>query len=134
MKNHEVSLKIISLIVLMVLIESFANLLMKKGLISTGISFMGFGNLPEFILKNASSILIWAGALMYIITFIIWLTALHRVELGALYPITSIGYIIVPIISIIFLNESIPFFRWLGIASIFAGICFVSKSKPQEVS
>ena len=134
MKNNKITLKIIFLIVLMVVIESFADLLMKKGLLSIGINFIGFGNLLEFISKNIFSALIWLGLVMYLLNFLIWITALHRVELSVAFPVTSVGYIIVPIISIIFLNEQIPFLRWLGILSIVAGICFVSKSSPKEVN
>ena len=132
MKKGILTIRIILLIVLMGIIESFADLFMKKGLISTGISSVGFHNLLEFISGNALSILIWFGILMYIINFLIWLTVLSKVQLSIAFPVVSVSYIFAPIPAIVFLNENVGFLRWLGIASIIAGIYFLSRSSRKE--
>lgn len=132
MKKSHLTFRIFLLIFLTVIIEGFADLFMKKGLISTGITYIGFNEAWEFISGSASSIFIWTGMLMYLLNFILWITVLRNTELSIAYPVLSTSYVIVPLLAIIFLHEYIPFLRWVGIASIIIGVFFVSKSRPNK--
>ena len=131
MKNRKITHKVILLIILMVLVESFADMLIKKSMVQTGIDFT-LGNMTIFLSQNLASVLLWIGVILYISTFFIWITALHKVELGIAYPVTSIGYVVVPVLSIIFLKEHIPIIRWIGFFLIIAGIFFIYRSAPHE--
>ena len=132
MKKGHLTLKIISLIVLSLIIESFADLFFKKGLLKTGIDSVGFSNLFEFVSRNFFSLYIWLGVSMYLVNFIIWLTVLHKVQLSHAFPVSSVGYIFVPVLAIMFLHETVPLLRWAGIALIMAGIYSASKSSRME--
>jgi drug/metabolite transporter (DMT)-like permease len=121
------------LISMNVVIEAFADLFMKKGLLSTGVSIAGFDNLFQVIYLNLLSPWIWLGIIMYLASFIIWITALSHVELSIAYPIGSTSYILVPIISIIFLHETVPLLRWVGIIAIVLGIIVLSRSKSSDL-
>jgi len=133
MKKGGLTLAIFLLIIMTDVGESIAELFMKKGLIATGISAVSMDNIRAFITANVQSYFIWAGVFIYILSFLIWIIILSRIELSVAFPIGSTSYIFVPILSIIFLNERIGVLRWVGILFIVAGIHFVSKSaKPRK--
>ncbi|MDD5496122.1 MAG: EamA family transporter [Candidatus Omnitrophica bacterium] len=129
MKNSQLTFKIFFLIVLNDIGDTLAQLILKKGLIQTGISSVTFGNLAEFITANAASLLVWLGFLIYAVNFIIWMIILYRIDLSIAMPVGSTCYIFVPIVAVIFLHERVSPLRWLGILCIVLGIHFVSQSK-----
>ena len=129
MKNNNLTLKIFSLIVLNDIGDTIAQLIMKKGLVNTGISYVGLGNIVEFAAKNASSLLLWLGILIYVLNFFIWIVILYKIDLSIAMPVGSTSYIFVPIMAILFLHEYISPVRWIGILCIILGIHFVSQSK-----
>jgi len=133
MKRNHLTLKIFSLIVLTDVMDSIAQLLMKKGLVSTGINSVTFGNIAEFAIRNASSFLVWAGVLIFTLNFFIWIVVLYKIDLSIAMPAGSTSYIFVPLAAMLFLHEHVGLVRWIGICCIVCGICFVSQSKrPAE--
>lgn len=111
MKENHLTFKIFSLIVLNDIVDTIAQLFMKKGL------------------DGASSLLLWAGIFIYALNFFIWIVILYKIDLSIAMPVGSTSYIFVPIVAIIFLGEEVSPIRWLGIVCIILGIHFVSKSK-----
>ena len=130
MKKH-LTLKIFSLIILNDIVDSVAHFAMKKGLLSTGIESITFGNILEFVSKGASSTALWCGILLLAANFIIWIIILYKVDLSIAMPVGSTCYIIVPIIAIIFLHEQMSLVRWLGVLCIIFGIHLVAQSKKR---
>lgn len=133
MRNSGLTLKIFLLIVLNDVGDTIAQLLMKKGLVNTGIGNVNLGNIAEFAAKNSASPLVWLGIFVFAINFFIWIVILSRVDLSIAMPVGSTCYIFVPIVAMIFLGEHISLMRWLGILFIAFGIHFVSQSvKPKK--
>lgn len=62
------------------------------------------------------------GILLLIGFFGSYLTALSWADLTYVIPATSFGYILVPLVSHIFLKESISAYRWMGVALISCGV------------
>ena len=113
MKSH-LTLKIFLLIVLSDIVDTAAQLIMKKGLVD-------------------SSLLVWIGVLIYVLNFFIWIVILYKIDLSIAMPMGSISYILVPIAAILFLHERVDLLRWAGIGCIVLGIYFVAQSKkPAE--
>lgn len=104
---------------------------MKQGLAQTGISAIDFNNIIEFGGRSLSSWLIWAGILVYIVSFILWLVIIYRVDLSIAMPVGSAAYVFIPIMAVIFLHEHVSPLRWLGIAFVILGIHFTSQSKKE---
>ena len=129
MKNLGISLKIFMLIVLNDVMDTIAQIAIKKGLMDTGSGPVNFDNILQFISLSASSWLVWVGALIYAFNFLIWITILFKVDLSIAMPIGSFGYILTPLAAMIFLHESVGPVRWIGIALIILGIHFVAKSE-----
>jgi drug/metabolite transporter (DMT)-like permease len=65
-----------------------------------------------------------------------YLTALSWADLTYVLPATSLGYVIVALLSKFFLHENVSVSRWLGIALISAGVGFVARgpalTKPAD--
>lgn len=129
MKTNHLTLKIFSLIILNDLADTVAQLIMKKGLIQTGITSINAGNIAEFVIRNSSSALLWLGIFVYAFNFFIWIVILYKVDLSIAMPVGSTCFIFVPIAAMLFLHEQVSLVRWAGILCIVVGIHFVSKSK-----
>jgi len=130
-KKGHLTLKVFALIIVNDILDSIAQLCMKKGLVHIGITNVTFNNVIEFAFRNLSSWLIWAGLSLYLASFVLWLVIIYRVDLSIAIPVGSAPYIFIPIIAIIFLHEHISPLRWLGIALVILGIHFTSQSKRE---
>ena len=128
MKRNGLTWTVFFLIVLNDGVDTLAQLIMKKGLVATGISAVSFGNISEFIMRNASSPLVWLGILIYALSFFLWIAVLYKIDLSIAMPLGSVSYILVPLAAMIFLHEHIGAARWIGILCIVGGIHFVSRS------
>lgn len=133
MKNR-LTLKLFALISTADILESIADLLIKKGINLSGTGLAGVVNIVGFLLKLSTSYLVLLGILLYIVNFFILITVLSRLELSIAFPAGSISYILVPLLSIIFLHENVTLMRWSGIICIIAGIYFISRSGKEETS
>ena len=109
MKSH-LTLKIFLLIVLSDVVDTAAQLIMKKGL-------------------AGSPLLVGMGVSIYVLNFFIWIVILYKVDLSIAMPVGSFSYILVPIAAILFLHERVDLVRWIGIFCIVSGIYFVTQSK-----
>jgi drug/metabolite transporter (DMT)-like permease len=128
-KKSHLTLKLFALIILNDIGDTIAQLIMKKGLIHTGINSVNLGNIVEFASRNASSAMVWLGILFYVLNFFIWIVILYRVDLSIAMPVGSTSYIFVPLAAMLFLHEHVGLIRWGGILCIILGIHFVSQSK-----
>ncbi len=71
---------------------------------------------------------ILAGVALFIVQALIYTGALQFVEVSTAFPIGSIGFVIVAILSQRMLNEPVTGERWVGIALIVAGVGLLAAS------
>jgi len=119
--------RIIALVVVKDLVESVADVFFKSGTLSTGISNVVLSNAAEFALRLSSNPIFWAGIALYLVNFFLWITLLSKVDLSIAFPMSSLTYIIVPILAIIFLGEHVAPVRWAGIFFIIAGVSLAGR-------
>lgn len=103
------------LVLFTTLLTSSAQLLWKKG--SAALDFN--------ILSILTNYYLIAGILLYVVGGILLILSFRGGEVSVLYPIIATSYIWVSFLSIFFLNESMNNFKWLGVASIIAGIILI---------
>jgi len=84
-------------------------------------------HLPQTMLKVLMMPTTLLGLSFYIVGSVAWLIALSKVELSVAYPMLSIGYIIVMIVSYYFLNETLTITKIFGTLMIVGGIFFISR-------
>ncbi len=132
-KINQLTIKIFILIVTSDLLDTSAQLLIKKGLGLTDLSSVTsfFQHLINF--TNPDIFLFWIGLIIYLFNFFLWMNILSKVDLSVALPLASSSYILIPIAAIFFLHEFVSPIRWLGLVLIVLGIYFVSKSKPSQV-
>src|SRR5436309_30263 len=123
MTKKALPLKVFLAILLNDVSDSFAQLLMKKGLPDAAAP-AHFQNLAVFFSHSASSPFVWLGVLIYASNFFIWMIILSKADLSVALPAGSASYAIIPILAVIFLKESLAPLTCLGILLIIAGVHF----------
>ncbi len=133
MPKKRITLKIFLILISTDFLETFIQLCFKKSaLAASGFEVKAFWDVFIFLKGAFHSPFLWLGILSVLLTFIIWSTVLSRIDLSVAIPVCSFSYILVPLVSIIFLNEKIGILRWLGIILILIGIIFVSLSSKEK--
>lgn len=115
MKTESIS---IIIVIFGTIISSFAPLMLKLGMVN-----------KKFTLFNLIiNVKVISGVLLYILSSFFFVFALRRGELSVLYPLVSLNYIWVTIISRIFLNEEIKIPKIIGIVFLIIGITLIAFS------
>ncbi|MBI4147954.1 multidrug transporter [Candidatus Woesearchaeota archaeon] len=105
----------VGLVLLGTLVGSIGPILLKKG--SGRFSFNPFAQLRNRALLG--------GILFYVLSSLIFIPALRGGELSVLYPLVSVGYIWVSLLSMKFLHEKMGGLKWLGIFLIIIGVSLI---------
>lgn len=106
----------IFLVLIATLISALGSLYFKIG--SEKLSRKNLKNL----MKNYGLI---KGVILYGISSVFYITALKFGELSFIYPLVSLSYIWVSLLSIKFLNEKMNFWKWSGVFLIITGVSFI---------
>jgi drug/metabolite transporter (DMT)-like permease len=106
----------IIMMILCTILTSFAQVFYKKA--SGSLSF----NLLELII-NYNLII---GLIMYAVAAVIMIIAFKFGEVTVLYPIVTLSYVWVSLLSVYFFNEVMTFYKWLGVLVIIIGIIFIA--------
>ncbi|MDD5432556.1 MAG: EamA family transporter [Candidatus Omnitrophica bacterium] len=133
MPKGKLTLKIILFLIFSDLLETFTQFCFKKSALS-GISpdIKDLSAIFLFIKTAAFSPFLWMALVSVFITLIVWSTILSKIDLSVAVPVASSSYILIPLVSIIFLHEKISLFRWSGIIFILIGVIFVSLSTKKK--
>ena len=118
-----------TLILTGVALNAAAQLLLK-------VATKPLGHFSEFnadILNSSVMILFkspsfWAGMVCYGASLCVWLAALSKAPVSTAYPMLSLGYVVVAIVSVTWLGETLSPAKMLGIALICAGVVLVSRN------
>ncbi|MBF0485865.1 MAG: EamA family transporter [Candidatus Omnitrophica bacterium] len=130
--THNLTVKIVSLMLLADLTESAGELLFKKAVLATGVDHVVVQNFFPFLLKLSTMPFLWLGLLIYLANFVFWMAVLSRLDLSIAFPIGNATYIIIPFLSMIALHEKISIVRWLGAACIIIGVTLISQSSKKD--
>ncbi|PKQ20023.1 MAG: transporter [Actinobacteria bacterium HGW-Actinobacteria-6] len=118
-----------ALIAASIVAASAGQALMKAGL--GGID--GAGSAILVLASAAGRPVVWAGLIAYALSSALWLVVLSRVELSVAYPLGSLSYVIVVLVSLV-LGEVVSPLRWLGVALIMFGVWAIGSVKARERS
>jgi len=120
--------KYIPLILTGVLLNAFAQILLKKGMLGIGHFEIQIQNLFPIIQKVATNLYILLGLGSYVISVAVWLLVLSQVEVSYAYPFLSVGYVVVTLMGYFFFQESVSWMRVTGILIIIVGVILLSRS------
>jgi multidrug transporter EmrE-like cation transporter len=120
--------KYIPLILTGVFLNAFAQVLLKKGMLSIGYFEFNFQSLFPIIKKVTINSYILSGLASYVVSVAIWLLVLARVEVSYAYPFLSVGYVVVTVMGYFIFQENLSGMRIIGIAVIIVGVLLLSRS------
>ena len=117
-----------SLLMTGVLLNACAQLLLKAGTNSVGAFQFTLEQIIPAGWKLAAEPHIVGGLACYVVSVVVWILALSRVEVSIAYPMLSVGYIVNAIAAWYLFGEAVTPMRMAGIGIIVVGVYVVARS------
>jgi multidrug transporter EmrE-like cation transporter len=117
-----------SLVLTGVLLNAAAQLFLKAGTNRVGAFSFALENIVPIGARLASSPHVLAGLSCYVVSVVVWILALSRVQVSIAYPMLSIGYIVNAFAAWMLFGESITAQKMIGIGFIVIGVILVGRS------
>jgi multidrug transporter EmrE-like cation transporter len=111
-----------------VLLNAVAQLLLKAGTRHVGAFEFSFANVIPVGAQIFTNWPIIAGLGCYVISVLVWILALSRVEVSVAYPMLSIGYVVNAGLAWWLFGEAVTPMRLIGIGVICIGVFIVARS------
>ncbi|WP_028450031.1 SMR family transporter [Chitinibacter tainanensis] len=111
-----------------VMLNAIAQLLLKAGTRSLGEIGLHPAAWGPTLLALAGNLPILTGLACYVLSVLVWIAALSRVEVSVAYPMLSLGYVLNALLAYYCFGEALSVQRVLGITVILAGVLLVARS------
>lgn len=111
-----------------VLLNALAQLTLKQGMRSIGHFSFSMDSLLRMSMTIGFNPFILAGLACYVVSVVIWLLVLSRVEVSYAYPLLSVGYVVTALAGWLLFAESMNLVRWSGIAVICSGVWLITRT------
>ncbi len=118
-----------ALILFGVLLNASAQLLLKAGMSQIGHFEFSLANALPIGLKVMGNPPIITGLFFYVVSVVVWLLVLSRVQVSFAYPLLSIGYVVNAVAAYYLFGEPLTSLRVLGIMVIIAGVYLIAQSQ-----
>ncbi|MBI2564879.1 hypothetical protein HYV79_02715 [Candidatus Woesearchaeota archaeon] len=105
----------VGLVLLGICIGAFGPILLKKGA----------SKLNRNIFKQLKNHKLQFGITLYVTSAAVFIPALRGGELSVLYPLVSLSYVLVSLLSIKFLGEKMSTLKWISILFIMLGVSLI---------
>lgn len=121
------SWNVIFLIVLLLLLDTFAQIVFKIGVTHLGeFPTENLFNIWKYCMQLALNPFVISGLVALCFAFFIWLILISKVDLSFAHPMTSLVYATIPLSASWILNEPIHWNQLVGIVIIVIGVYVVS--------
>jgi multidrug transporter EmrE-like cation transporter len=111
-----------------ILLNAVAQLLLKAGTNAVGAIHLNAENWFRIGLQLATQLPIIGGLSCYVISVVVWIIGLSRVDVTIAYPLLSLGYIVNAIGAWYFLGEAVSAQRIAAIGIIIVGVALLTRS------
>jgi drug/metabolite transporter (DMT)-like permease len=117
------------LVFVAVVISVLGQVSLKVGMNQVGAIDTGSLARPmETLMQVFSTPLVWLGLGCYGMSAMLWLVVLSRLDLSYAYLLLASMYVLIPLVSWLFLGERISPMRWVGMVVVVLGVVIVAKS------
>jgi drug/metabolite transporter (DMT)-like permease len=116
------------LILVGVLLNAVAQLLLKQGMKAIGSFGLDTSALTAVAPRVLTSPYVWGGLFCYVVSVLVWLVVLSRVDVSFAYPMISLGYVFATIIAAAFMHESVSQTRLAGVIVICLGVYLIART------
>jgi len=111
-----------------VFLNAVAQLLLKAGTNAVGHFQFSAANILPVGMKLAFEPHILGGIACYVVSLVVWVLGLSRVDVSIAYPMLSIGYVLNALAAWYLFGESMSAQKLVGIGFIIAGVFLVARS------
>jgi multidrug transporter EmrE-like cation transporter len=111
-----------------VLLNAAAQLALKEGMRRIGHFDFVLANAGPIGWQAATNPFVFLGLTLYVVSVVVWLLVLSRVEVSFAYPMLSVGYIVNALAAWYLFAEDLSPTRVAGIVVIVAGVWLVARS------
>ena len=115
-------------IVIGVMLNAVAQLLLKAGVRAVGEFDISLSNVVPVGLKIATQLPIIGGLCCYVLSVVVWIVGLSRVEVSVAYPMLSLGYVVNAFAAWYLFGEVMTMQRLIGIGIILIGVLVWARS------
>lgn len=109
-------------------LNAIAQLLLKAGTNAVGAIHLTADNWLATGIKLATQLPIIGGLSCYVLSVVVWIIGLSRVDVTIAYPLLSLGYILNAIGAWYFLGETVSLQRIMAITVIIIGVAMLTRS------
>jgi len=134
MRKKGLTLRVVMLVVAADVIQFIIMVSFKKvaaELPPVSLDTLGVGSVLHLAWVAVQTKYFWLGIAGMASSFIIWPAVLAALDLSVAFPLGSMSFVLIPILSIVFLGEHIGVLRWFGILVITGGIAWLSVTEKQ---
>jgi multidrug transporter EmrE-like cation transporter len=118
----------LGLILLSVTSGVAGQLALKVGVAHVGAGAIEVAGPVSTLITAFRSPLVWLGLALYGLGALAWILVLTRLDLSLAYPFLALNFVLIAVVSRLFLGEAIPSLRWGGILVICFGILLIARS------
>jgi multidrug transporter EmrE-like cation transporter len=111
-----------------VLLNAGAQLLLKAGIAKVGQFNFTLPNILPVTMQVAANPYIILGLTFYVVSVVLWLMVLSRVDVSMAYPMLSLGYVMNAIAAYYLFGENLSLTRIIGILVILGGVYLIARS------
>lgn len=111
-----------------IMLNALAQLLLKAGTNAVGAIHLDAGNWLPTALKLATQLPILGGLVCYVVSVVVWIIGLSRVDVTIAYPLLSLGYVVNAFGAWYFLGEAMSAQRLLAVGIIIVGVALLVRS------
>lgn len=122
------TLLVLAIILFTVTLSACAQYVLKLGVAKPIMQDALHSGIPDALVVAVTSPLIWFGMLIYVLSFVMWLWVLSKVELSVAYPFVGISFLITMAFGAFLLNEGVTPMRVAGTFLIIGGCILIGRS------
>ena len=111
-----------------IMLNALAQLLLKAGTNAVGAIHLDASNWLPTAIKLATQLPIIGGLSCYVVSVVVWIIGLSRVDVTIAYPLLSLGYIVNAFGAWYFLGEAMSAQRLLAVGIIMVGVALLARS------
>lgn len=117
-----------SLIMVGVLLNAVAQLALKASVKEIGAIQLDTAHILPTTQRLMFEPYLWLGLMCYVISVVIWIVALSRVDVSIAYPMLSIGYIVNAFAAWMLFGEDLSPTKLIGIGIIVLGVYVLARA------
>ncbi|WP_109482956.1 EamA family transporter [Paraburkholderia sp. C35] len=111
-----------------VALNATAQLLLKAGTTAVGHFEFTLANIIPIGWRIATQLPIIGGLACYVLSVVVWIVGLSRVDVSIAYPMLSLGYVVNAFAAWYLFGEVLTAQRLVGIGVILVGVVLVARS------